>query len=143
MEGKIWRSICEVAETLDAEPVVVGARGLSRVQSALLGGVSSAVVVHAQSPIGARYPDPPWPSLKGTFDPRNQGQWKRNIERCSGKCPLPGIEIGGTKTCLTQAESGEPAGDSALSHWLQGPSSLAPRRQRYLFPLHQAEQHQR
>lgn len=46
-EGKVWRSICDVAEQLDAEPIVVGARGLSRVQSALLGGVSSAVVVHA------------------------------------------------------------------------------------------------
>lgn len=47
VQGKIWRSICDVAEELDAEPIVVGARGLSRVQSALLGGVSSAVVVHA------------------------------------------------------------------------------------------------
>ncbi len=36
---------------LDAEPIVVGARGLSRVQSALLGSVSSAVVVHAHRPV--------------------------------------------------------------------------------------------
>jgi len=46
-KGKGWRAICDVAEELDAEPIVVGARGLSRVQSALLGSVSSAVVVHA------------------------------------------------------------------------------------------------
>jgi len=50
-EGKSWRTICDVAEELDAEPIVVGARGLSRVQSALLGGVSSAVVVHANCPV--------------------------------------------------------------------------------------------
>jgi nucleotide-binding universal stress UspA family protein len=50
-EGKSWRTICDVAEELDAEPIVVGARGLSRVQSALLGGVSSAVVVHANRPV--------------------------------------------------------------------------------------------
>ena len=37
VEGKTWRSICDVAEELDADPIVVGARGLSRVQSALLG----------------------------------------------------------------------------------------------------------
>jgi nucleotide-binding universal stress UspA family protein len=50
-EGKIWRSICDVAEELDAEAIVVGARGLSRVQSALLGSVSSAVAVHAHRPV--------------------------------------------------------------------------------------------
>ena len=50
-EGKSWRTICDVAEELDAEPIVVGARGLSRVQSALLGGVSSAVLVHAHRPV--------------------------------------------------------------------------------------------
>ncbi|MEO6859890.1 MAG: universal stress protein [Solirubrobacteraceae bacterium] len=49
--GKTWRTICEVAEELDAEPIVVGARGLGRVESALLGGVSSAVVVHASRPV--------------------------------------------------------------------------------------------
>jgi nucleotide-binding universal stress UspA family protein len=50
-EGKSWRTICDVAEELDAEPIVVGARGLSRVQSALLGGVSAAVVAHANRPV--------------------------------------------------------------------------------------------
>jgi nucleotide-binding universal stress UspA family protein len=49
--GKSWRVICDVAEELGTEPIVVGARGLSRVQSALLGGVSSAVMVHATCPV--------------------------------------------------------------------------------------------
>ncbi len=47
-EGKPWRTICEVAEELGAEPIVVGARGLGRVESALLGSVSAAVVTHAR-----------------------------------------------------------------------------------------------
>ncbi|MGH2877071.1 MAG: universal stress protein [Solirubrobacteraceae bacterium] len=50
-EGKSWRVICDVADELDAELIVVGARGLSRVRSALLGSVSSAVVVHARQPV--------------------------------------------------------------------------------------------
>jgi nucleotide-binding universal stress UspA family protein len=50
-KGKSWRAICDEAERLEAEPIVVGARGLSRVQSALLGSVSSAVVVHAHRPV--------------------------------------------------------------------------------------------
>lgn len=49
--GKAWRVICDVAEELEAEPIVVGARGLSRVQSVLLGSVSSAVVAHANRPV--------------------------------------------------------------------------------------------
>lgn len=50
-KGKNWRAICDVAEELGAEPIVVGARGLSRVQSALLGSVSSAVLAHADRPV--------------------------------------------------------------------------------------------
>ena len=48
VEGKSWRAICDLAEELDADPIVVGARGLSRVQSALLGSVSAAVIQHAR-----------------------------------------------------------------------------------------------
>lgn len=50
-EGKPWRMICRVAEELAAEPIVLGARGLGRIESALLGSVSSAVVLHARHPV--------------------------------------------------------------------------------------------
>lgn len=50
-EGKAWRVICDLAEELAAQTIVIGARGLSRVQSALLGSVSAAVVVHAKQPV--------------------------------------------------------------------------------------------
>src|SRR5258708_7564538 len=50
-KGKSWRAICDEAEKLDAEPVVVGARGLSHVQSVLLGSVSYAVVLHPHRPV--------------------------------------------------------------------------------------------
>jgi len=48
--GAAWRTICEVAAEIDAAVIVLGARGLSRVRSALLGSVSSAVVLHAARP---------------------------------------------------------------------------------------------
>jgi nucleotide-binding universal stress UspA family protein len=47
-EGKPWRVICQVADALDADPIVVGARGLGRMESSLLGSVSRAVVSHAR-----------------------------------------------------------------------------------------------
>jgi nucleotide-binding universal stress UspA family protein len=50
-EGKPWRVICRVADELAAEPIVLGARGLGRIESALLGSVSSAVVSHAKHPV--------------------------------------------------------------------------------------------
>jgi nucleotide-binding universal stress UspA family protein len=49
--GKAWRAICDLADELDASTIVLGARGLSRVQSMLLGSVSSAVAVHAGRPV--------------------------------------------------------------------------------------------
>ena len=50
-EGKPWRKICQVGGALGAEPIVLGARGLGRVESALLGSVSTAVVFHAKRPV--------------------------------------------------------------------------------------------
>ncbi|HUO73961.1 MAG TPA: universal stress protein [Solirubrobacteraceae bacterium] len=49
--GKTWHAICETADALDAAAIVLGARGLSRVQSMLLGSVSSAVATHAKRPV--------------------------------------------------------------------------------------------
>jgi len=49
--GKTWRTICDVAEETDAATIVLGARGLSRVGSLLLGSVSSAVLAHAKRPV--------------------------------------------------------------------------------------------
>lgn len=49
--GKPWRVICQVADELSAEPIVVGARGLGRIESALLGSVSTPVVFHAARPV--------------------------------------------------------------------------------------------
>lgn len=49
--GKPWRIICDIADELGAEPIVVGARGLGRVESALLGSVSTAVVFHTKRPV--------------------------------------------------------------------------------------------
>jgi nucleotide-binding universal stress UspA family protein len=50
-EGKPWRIICQVALELGADPIVMGARGLGRMESVLLGSVSLAVVHHARRPV--------------------------------------------------------------------------------------------
>jgi nucleotide-binding universal stress UspA family protein len=47
-KGKPWHAICDCANEIDAALIVLGARGLSRVQSALLGSVSATVLVHAK-----------------------------------------------------------------------------------------------
>jgi nucleotide-binding universal stress UspA family protein len=49
--GRVWRTVCDVAEELGAEAIVMGSRGLGRVGGVLLGSVSSAVVVHAGRPV--------------------------------------------------------------------------------------------
>ena len=45
-KGKPWQVICQIADELDAEPIVVGSRGLGRASAALLGSVSAAVIAH-------------------------------------------------------------------------------------------------
>jgi len=49
--GAEWRAILDIADEIEARVVVVGARGLSAVQSALLGSISNAVVHHAKRPV--------------------------------------------------------------------------------------------
>jgi nucleotide-binding universal stress UspA family protein len=49
--GKPWRTIRRVADELDARPIVLGARGLGRVESMLLGSVSIAVIFHSKRPV--------------------------------------------------------------------------------------------
>jgi nucleotide-binding universal stress UspA family protein len=49
--GSVWRTILDAADEVDAQLVVAGARGLSPVQSLLLGSVSTALVHHSSRPI--------------------------------------------------------------------------------------------
>jgi nucleotide-binding universal stress UspA family protein len=49
--GSVWQSIIGVADDIEADLIVVGARGLSTVQSVLLGSVSNAVVHHSSRPV--------------------------------------------------------------------------------------------
>jgi nucleotide-binding universal stress UspA family protein len=49
--GKPWRAICDCANEIDAVLVVLGARGLSRAESVLLGSVSATVLAHVKRPV--------------------------------------------------------------------------------------------
>lgn len=49
--GRPWRGICDAAEDLDAETIVLGARGQSRLESVLVGSVCSAVIAHTARPV--------------------------------------------------------------------------------------------
>jgi nucleotide-binding universal stress UspA family protein len=51
LRGKPFRVIGAVAEEVGADPIVVGARGAGRIESALLGSVSGALVLHAKRPV--------------------------------------------------------------------------------------------
>ena len=49
--GRAWHSILRLARERDAQAVVVGQRGISGAERALLGSVSIAVVHHADRPV--------------------------------------------------------------------------------------------
>jgi nucleotide-binding universal stress UspA family protein len=49
--GAPWRAILDAADELDATLIVVGARGLTAVESLVLGAVSNAVVHHTKRPV--------------------------------------------------------------------------------------------
>jgi nucleotide-binding universal stress UspA family protein len=48
--GPVWKTIVEIADRHDAAAIVMGSRGLTGLQQALLGSVSSAIVHHADRP---------------------------------------------------------------------------------------------
>lgn len=50
-ETPVWRTILDVAGEIDAELIVIGTRGATAVQTALLGSVSNAVVHHSERPV--------------------------------------------------------------------------------------------
>jgi nucleotide-binding universal stress UspA family protein len=47
-ERGTWRKVLHVADDIDAEVIVVGSRGLSTAQSALIGSISNALLHHAK-----------------------------------------------------------------------------------------------
>lgn len=49
--GPIWQALLAFADAVDADVLVVGARGLSHMKGVLLGSVSSAVLQHATRPV--------------------------------------------------------------------------------------------
>lgn len=51
VEGKPWSAIVRTADEHDVRIVVLGSRGRSRVESALLGSVSHGVVQHCTRPV--------------------------------------------------------------------------------------------
>jgi nucleotide-binding universal stress UspA family protein len=60
--GPVWETILEVARDRDAEVIVLGARGLTGFQRALLGSVSERVVRHADRPVLVSHPRSDKPS---------------------------------------------------------------------------------
>jgi len=50
-DSNVWRTILDVADELNAELIVIGTRGVTAVQSALLGSVSNAVVHNSERPV--------------------------------------------------------------------------------------------
>jgi nucleotide-binding universal stress UspA family protein len=54
--GPVWQAVLDTARARDAAVIVLGARGLSGVQHALLGSVSEKVVRHADRPVLVLHP---------------------------------------------------------------------------------------
>jgi nucleotide-binding universal stress UspA family protein len=50
-DAAVWRTILDVSDSLDAQLIVVGARGASAIQSLLLGSVATALVHHSERPM--------------------------------------------------------------------------------------------
>jgi nucleotide-binding universal stress UspA family protein len=50
-DSPLWRGIVALADEVDAGAIVVGARGLSAVKSALIGSTSNGVVHHTTRPV--------------------------------------------------------------------------------------------
>jgi nucleotide-binding universal stress UspA family protein len=51
LEGPLAEAILKVAEARKSDLIVIGARGLSRLQGLLLGSVSQKVIQHAECPV--------------------------------------------------------------------------------------------
>jgi nucleotide-binding universal stress UspA family protein len=50
-EGKVWRTIVDVADEIDARVIVIGTRGHGGVESLLIGSVANGVVHHSHRPV--------------------------------------------------------------------------------------------
>jgi nucleotide-binding universal stress UspA family protein len=55
----VWETILDVAEDRGAEAIVVGRRGVSRLESVLMGSVSNGLVHHAKLPVLVVPPEEP------------------------------------------------------------------------------------
>jgi nucleotide-binding universal stress UspA family protein len=51
VEGKVWRTIVDVADEIDARAIVVGTRGHTGLQSLMIGSVANGVVHHSDRPV--------------------------------------------------------------------------------------------
>lgn len=49
--GPVWQTILEYADAVDAELIVAGSRGLSAIESTVLGSVSHGLVNHSHRPV--------------------------------------------------------------------------------------------
>jgi nucleotide-binding universal stress UspA family protein len=50
-DSSVWRTVLDVADELDSALIMIGTRGRTAVQSALLGSVSGAVLHHSARPV--------------------------------------------------------------------------------------------